>query len=96
MGSFRYPTTRLVPWPVALRIRFSSPLFDVGPIVTFLQRLPDGRSLVTPIGAEMLGYFRTGCRSCSDHLVERSRQELHVMHVGPARDERQRDATPVD
>ncbi len=66
------------------------------PIVTVLHCLSGGRSFVTRIGAEMLGCFRTGCRSCSDHLVERRRQELHVMHVGPARDERQRDATPVD
>jgi hypothetical protein len=30
------------------------------------------------------------------YLADRRRQELHVMHVGPARDKRQRDATPVD
>ena len=40
--------------------------------------------------------FGRRCRSGANHLVERRRQELHVMHVGPARDERQRDATPVD
>jgi hypothetical protein len=44
----------------------------------------------------MLGCFRTRGRSGTDPLVERHRQELHIMHVGPARDERQRDATPVD
>jgi hypothetical protein len=44
----------------------------------------------------MLGGFRSRCRSYPHHLVERRRQEFHVMHVGPARDERQRDATPVD
>ena len=64
--------------------------------MTFLYRLPGGRPLVTGVGAEMLGRFRPGCGPCADHLVERRRQELHVMHVGPARDERQRDATPVD
>jgi len=61
-----------------------------------LHRLPGGRSLVTRIGAEMLRGFRTRRRSRTDHLVERRRQKLQVMHVGPARDERQRDATPVD
>ena len=68
----------------------------MGLIVAFLRRLPSGRPLVTRICAEMLGSFRTGCRSGADHLVERRRQQLHVMHVGSARDDRQRDATPVD
>ena len=79
-----------------LGFRLLSPLFNVRPIVPFLHCLPGGRSLVTRIGTEMLGCFCTGCRAGADHLVECRRQEFDVMHVGPARDERQRDATPVD
>jgi len=63
----------------------------MGPIVPFLDRLPSGCPLVARIGAKMLRCFRTGCRSGADYLVERRRQEFHVMHVGPARDERQRE-----
>ena len=96
MGSLHHPATSLVPWPLTLRLRLFSPLFDVGLIVAFLHRLPSRRPLVTRIGAKMLRCFLTGCRAGAHHLVERRRQELHVMHVGPARDERQRDATPVD
>ncbi len=79
-----------------LRFRLLSPLFNVRPIVTVLHCPPGGRSLVTRVGAKTLRGFRTGCRAGADHLIKRRRQELHVMHVGPARDERQRDATPVD
>ena len=96
MGSLHHPAPSLVPWSLTLRIRFFFPLFDVGMVVPFLHRLPGGCSLVTRIGTEMLRCFRTRCRSGADHLVERRRQEFHVMNVGSARDERQRDATPVD
>ena len=96
MGSLDHPATSLVPWPHTLRLRFFSLLFDVGPIVPQFHCLPGGRSLVTRIVAEMLRGFRTPCRSRKDHLVERRPQKLHIMYVGPARDERQRDATPVD
>ena len=64
VGSLHHPATSLLPWPVALRMRFFSALFDVGQVVTLLHRLLGGCSLVTRIGVEI------------DFLVESERAGL--------------------
>ena len=57
----------------------------------------EGRTaLVSGIGAEVLRSFGGRFRPRQHSPVQSGLQQFHVMHVGPAGDERQRDATRVD
>jgi hypothetical protein len=57
-----------------LRIRFFSALFEVGPRVTFLYRLPGGCPLVTGVGAEDAGALSPGVRAVRGPLGRGSRR----------------------
>ena len=96
MGPLDHPAARLVTGGEAFCFHLFSPLLDMRPVVAVRGRLPSAGSLVTRIGAEVLGLSRSRRRSRSHHLVEGGGQQLHIMDVGSADGERQWDATPVD
>ncbi len=96
MGSLHRPATSLPTRLLAFRLRFFLALLDMRLIMARLRRLESTVALVSGIGAKILRFL--GIRFRPFHLdpVQSGLQHLHVMHVGPAGDERQRDATAVD
>ncbi len=96
MGSFYHPTARFPAGLVAFRIGFLLALLDRRLIVAGNSGLEGRIALVSGIGAEVLRSLGVRLRPRQHGSVQGGLQQLHVMHVGPAGDERQRDATRVD
>jgi hypothetical protein len=71
-------------------------LLDVGTIVLCFDGLLGGPSFVTGIGAQMLGLPCARLWPLADHRFQRCFKQFHVVRVGSAYDDRQRDATRVD
>ena len=96
MGALYHPAASFPTRLVAFRIRFFLTLLDMRLIVAGHHRLEGRIALVSSIGAEVLRSLRVRFRPRQHGSVQGGLQQLHVMHVGPAGDERQRDATRVD
>ena len=96
MSPLNDPAARLIARQGAFGLGFLFALLDMRSISSPFRGLPGGGSLLARIGAEMLRLPCLRRRSRPHHLVEGGGQQFHIMHVGSAGDERQRDATPVD
>lgn len=72
------------------------PLRDVGHILPGAHGLIRGLPRVPFVPTEVLALVSPGRRSAADDPVERGGQEPHVMPVGAAHDEGERDAIRVD
>ena len=94
MGAFDYPAARFPAGLCAFGLLLA--LLDMGLIIARLGGIKRRFALVSGIGAEMLRMFGRWFRARSHHCVQRGLQQFHIMHVGAAGDERQRDATAVD
>ena len=96
MGPFHHPTARFPSGLATFRVGFLLALLDMRLIVAGNRGLEGRSALVSGIGAEVLRSLRFRFRPRQHRPVQGGLQQLHVMHVGPAGDERQRDATRVD
>ena len=96
MGSFDHPATCFPTWLAAFGLRFFFTLLDMRLIVAGNHRLEGRLALVSSIGAEILRLLGVRFRPRQYRSVQGGLQQLHVMHVGSAGDQRQRDATRVD
>ena len=96
MGSLHHPAAGFPAGLCAFGLRFLLALLDMRLIVAGRYGLQGRLALVSGIGAEMLRLFGIGFRPRQHHAIQSGLQQLHIMHVGPAGDERQRDATGVD
>ena len=94
VGSLHDPATGSMPWMVKLRFRFLAARFQPEPIVVLVAGQPSRLATISGIHAEVWSLARVRLRV--DDVLEGGLQQFGVMHVGPADDERQRDATPVD
>ena len=88
MGSFHNPAASLPTRLRAFRLRFFLALLDMRLIMTRLDRPLSRLALVPGIGAKMLGFLGIGFRPLHHGRVQRGLQQFHIMHVGPAGDER--------
>jgi hypothetical protein len=96
MGSFDHPAACFPAWQVTFGLRFFFALLDMRLIVAGNRCLEGWIALVSSIGAEILRLFGVRFRPRQRRSVQGGLQQFHVMHVGSAGDERQRDATRVD
>ena len=96
MGSFDHPAARFPTWLVAFGLRFFFTLLDMRLIVAGNRRLEGRIALVSSIGAEILRLLGVRFWPRQHRSVQGGLQQLHIMYVGSAGDERQRDATRVD
>jgi len=96
MAAFDDPPARLPVRLYALGLRFFFTLLDMRLIVACLDGFQRCLALVSGIGAEMLRIFGRWFRPRRHHGLQCGLQQLHVMHVCTAGDERQRDTTGVD
>ena len=96
MGSFDHPTASFPTGLVAFGVGFLPALLDMRLIVAGNRGLEGWIALVSGIGAEVLRSLGVRFRPRQHCSLQGGLQQLHVMHVGSAGDERQRDATRVD
>ncbi len=95
-ASLHNPSLRLEPWVPALHFNFFSSLpnaRDISPLDTLVER---GLSCIPFISTQMLSPTSFCCWTFYHNVVKCIRQQLHVVLLCSAHDERQRDATTVD
>ena len=95
MRSFHDPSFGLVAWLASFGVAFFLALLDVGAIVLCRHGLFCAFAFVTRVGAQMLGFELARFRTVNNHGVQCHFQQFHIMGVGSADDERQRDSTRV-
>ena len=96
MGSFDHSTASFPAGLVAFGVGFLLALLDMRLIVAGNCGLEGWIALVSCIGEEIPRSLGVRFRPRQHRSVQGGLQQLHVMHVGSAGDERQRDATRVD
>jgi len=94
MCPLHYPAAGLESRYRKLFISLFAPLLDVRLIVPFDDCIQCRRALVAGIGAKIV--LARSARHLYDELVQRGLEQLYVMRVCAADDERERDANSVD
>ena len=96
MGSFYHLPACFPAELVTFRVSFLLALLDRRLIVAGHRGLEGRIALVSGIGAEILRSLGVRFWPCPHRSIQGELQQLDIMHVGAAGDERQRDATRVD
>jgi len=96
MGSLDDPSSCFVSRLALLVGALFFALLDVRAIVPRGHTLLGRFALVARVAAQMLRLPFARLRPLADHRVQRLVQQFHVMRVGSADDDRQRDSTRVD
>ena len=95
VSAFDYPAPCLEIRLGAFGFGLFAALFDVRTIAARLDLLEGRLAFVAGIRAQILDGLLRGLRPRDDDGIKRRGQQLDVMHVGPADDERERDPTAV-
>ena len=95
VGALHDPASGLVAGFLFLGCVLPFALLDVRPVAPHQGRFACWFALVSSVGAQMLRFPLAGRGAFADDAVQSRGKQLHVMLVGPADDERQRDATRV-
>jgi len=95
MSPFDAPSSCLIAGLVAFGGGLFFALLDVRPVLARHGCLAGRIALVSCIGAQALWLPLARLWTLAHHAVQSGGQQLHVMYVGSADGERQRDATPV-
>ena len=96
MGSLHHSAAGFPTGLCAFRLCFFLALLDMRLIIAHRGRLQSALALVSGVGTEIRQLLGIGFRPLHHGRGQGRLQQLHIMHVGPAGDERQRDATGVD
>ena len=94
MGSFHHPTASFVSRLRTLQTSLFTALFDMWLIVAYHHSIPGWHSFVPCIGVEV--WLLGTARKLHHDLIQSRCEQLDIMHVRSAGDERERDAKPVD
>jgi len=95
MGSFDHPSPSFESRLRSFRIGFFPPLFHVRGVLAIQNGFHRGLSFVTGIRTYILGMGGRGLGPGNHDTVQGRNQEHHIIDVGRAADDRERDATPV-
>lgn len=92
MGAFHHPSSRFGIGMTGLVCGFLPAGFYMGLVIAPLDLLVRRLTSIGSIGAQAL---HRPLGSHEDDGIQGRRQQFDIMHVGPAGDKRERDATPV-
>jgi|GEM_PF-6924368 hypothetical protein len=94
--SLDYPSPRFESRISPFFLDFFASLTDMRDIFPFLALLLLRASCVSLVSTKVLSSSYSRFRSLDHNFIQRRRQQFHIMRLGPADDEGQRDATTVD